>query len=157
MIRPTKPEDTEALMALCKVTGLFQPQELAVLGAMLAEYFQGALGADHCWIMDDDDGLVGIAYYAPEKFADKVWNLYLIGIHPDRQGEGRGTTLLRHVENSLALRGERILIIETSGLGSFEQTRAFYRKNGYDEEARIREFYRAGDDKIVFWKALNSG
>jgi len=156
MIRPTKLEDTEALMALCKVTGLFQPQELEVLGDMLNAYFQGALGEDHCWIVDDDDGLMGVAYYAPEKFADGVWNLYLIGIHPDRQGEGRGTTLLRYVENSLALRGERILIIETSGLGSFERTRAFYRKNGYDEEARIREFYRAGEDKIVFRKVLNS-
>lgn len=42
----------------------------------------------------------------------------------------------------------------TSGLASFERTRAFYRKCGYDEEARIRDFYRAGDDKIVYRKAL---
>lgn len=43
-----------------------------------------------------------------------------------------------------------------SGLDSFELTRSFYRKNGYDEEARIRDFYRAGDDKIVFRKALDA-
>jgi ribosomal protein S18 acetylase RimI-like enzyme len=153
MIRPATPEETAALMALCKATGLFQPQELDALGEM---YFQGALGEDHCWLVDDYNGLVGVAYYAPETFANGVWNLYLIGIAPDRQGEGRGTTLLRHVEDILIERGERILLIETSGLGSFERTRAFYRKNGYDEEARIRDFYSTGDDKVVFRKAFNN-
>jgi len=49
----------------------------------------------------------------------------------------------------------RILIVETSGLESFGATRAFYRKNGYDEEARIRDFYNPGEDKIVFRKVLN--
>lgn len=28
-------------------------------------------------------------------------------------------------------------------------------QNGYDEEARIRDFYGAGDDKIIFRKSLN--
>jgi hypothetical protein len=54
----------------------------------------------------------------------------------------------------LRARGERVLLIETSGLGSFARTGVFYRKQGYDEEARIREFYGAGDDKIIFRKAL---
>ena len=47
-----------------------------------------------------------------------------------------------------------MLLIETSGLATFERTRAFYHALGYDEEARIREFYKAGDDKVVFRKAL---
>jgi GNAT superfamily N-acetyltransferase len=73
---------------------------------------------------------------------------------PDHQAGGRGTALLRHVERVLAERGERLLLVETSGLPEFERTRAFYLKNGYDEEARIREFWKAGDDKFVFRKAL---
>ena len=51
-------------------------------------------------------------------------------------------------------RGERLLLVETSGLGSFDLTRQFYRKNGYDEEARIRDYYGPGDDKVIFRKAL---
>ena len=47
-----------------------------------------------------------------------------------------------------------MLLLETSGLPEFARTRAFYRTNGYDEEARIREFYAAGEDKVVFRKAL---
>ena len=47
-------------------------------------------------------------------------------------------------------------LVETSGLPEFERARAFYRKCGYEEEARIREFYNAGEDKIVFRKALRA-
>lgn len=46
-----------------------------------------------------------------------------------------------------------MLLVET--LASFDRTRAFYSKCGYEEEARIRDFYAAGDDKVVFCKVLN--
>ncbi|MGB3294912.1 MAG: GNAT family N-acetyltransferase, partial [Phormidesmis sp.] len=69
-------------------------------------------------------------------------------------GKGRGTELLQYVETDLRDCDQRLILIETSGVGSFEPTRTFYRKNGYDEEARIRDFYNKGDDKIVFRKAL---
>lgn len=75
-------------------------------------------------------------------------------MQPDCQGQGRGAALIRYVEQTLTARGARLLLVETSGLPSFELTRAFYCKCGYDEEARIRDFYEAGDDKIVFRKAL---
>ena len=63
---------------------------------------------------------------------------------------------ISHIEQMLTQRGERVLLVETSGLEDFEYVRAFYRKSGYEEEARIREFYKAGDDKIIFRKALES-
>ena len=46
----------------------------------------------------------------------------------------------------------KLLLIETSSVDSFELTRAFYRKLGFVEEARVREYYGPGDDKIIFWK-----
>ena len=75
---------------------------------------------------------------------------------PDRQRQGRGATLLRHVEQTLAAGGGRMLLVETSGLPEFDRARAFYAKCGFEEEARIRDFYAAGDDKIVFRKVLNA-
>jgi ribosomal protein S18 acetylase RimI-like enzyme len=156
MIRPTTPDDKATLIALADATGLFRPNELEALGEMLADYFSGNSDSDRFWIVDDDDGVVGVAYYAPEAMADGVWNLYLIAVRPDRQGQGRGTALLRYVEQMLTARGVRLLLVETSGLPSFDRTRAFYRKCGYEEEARIRDFYKAGDDKIVYRKVLAS-
>ena len=93
-------------------------------------------------------------YYAPERMTDGTWNLYLLAVHPDRQGRGRGASLVRYVEQDLRTRGARLLIIETSGLPGFARQREFYTGLGYQEEARIREFYSHGDDKVIYWKAL---
>ena len=38
----------------------------------------------------------------------------------------------------------------------YAQTREFYLKRGFVEEARIRQFYGPDDDKIVFWKSLTT-
>ncbi|MDY3559180.1 GNAT family N-acetyltransferase [Gemmata sp. JC673] len=156
MIRPITTDDIAAILALAVSSGLFPPDATDDVGAVLAASLAGESGPDHVWLTDDDGGPVGVAYYAPERLTEGTWNLYMLAIHPDRQRQGRGTALVRHVEHALAARGARLLLIETSGLGSFEQTRAFYRALGYDEEARIREFYKAGDDKVVFRKLLGA-
>ncbi|MBN3884125.1 MAG: GNAT family N-acetyltransferase [Nostoc sp. JL34] len=156
MIRPTIPDDTTALIALADATGLFEPNQLEELGEILSDYFGGSSGkGKRFWITDDDNGAVGVAYCEMEPMTDQTWNLQLIAIQPDRQGQGRGATLLRYVEQTLIRRGGRILLVETSGTPDFERTRTFYRKCGYEEEARIRDFYQAGADKIVYCKALS--
>jgi GNAT superfamily N-acetyltransferase len=155
MIRPTTPDDTTALIAIADEIG-FQPNELEELSEMLADYFGGDSDSDHFWITDDHNGPVGVAYCEPERMTNRTWNLQLIAIRPDRQGQGRGATLLRHVEQTLTARAGRMLLVETSGLPEFERTRAFYAKCGYEEEACIRDFYTAGDDKVVFRKVLNA-
>ncbi|MFQ4145362.1 GNAT family N-acetyltransferase [Chlorogloeopsis sp. ULAP02] len=156
MIRPTTPDDTTALLALAEATGLFPPSALELLRQMLVDSLGGNTDTENFWITDDDNGPVGVAYCEPERMTDRTWNLQLIAIHPDRQGQGRGAKLLRYVEQALTARGGRVLLVETSGLPSFERTRAFYAKCGYEEEARIRDFYAAGDDKVVFRKVLNA-
>ncbi|MHC0067529.1 GNAT family N-acetyltransferase [Nostoc sp. UIC 10890] len=161
MIRPTIPDDTTALIALADATGLFEPNQLEELGEILSDYFGGSSDSDSLrdgkrfWITDDDNGAIGVAYCEMERMTDGTWNLQLIAIQPDRQGQGRGATLLRYVEQTLIRRGGRILLVETSGTPDFERTRTFYRKCGYEEEARIRDFYQAGADKIVYRKALS--
>ena len=106
----------------------------------------------------EDSGLalLGGAYYAPESFADGVTNLFFIGCHPDYRGSGFGSELLSFLEGDCRDRGDRMLIVETSGTESFEKTRKFYRKNNYEEEGRIRDYYAFGDDKVTFRKLLKS-
>ncbi|MBD2256064.1 GNAT family N-acetyltransferase [Pseudanabaena sp. FACHB-2040] len=156
MIRPATPDDTTALIAIADAIG-FQPNEREELSAMLTDYFSGGSDSAPFWITDDDNGPIGVAYCEPERMTDRTWNLQLIAIRPDRQGQGRGAALLRYVEQTLTARGGRVLLVETSGLPGFERTRTFYAKCGYEEEARIRDFYAAGDDKVVFRKVLNAG
>jgi ribosomal protein S18 acetylase RimI-like enzyme len=154
-IRAATSADGEAIRTIAIGTGLFDEESWPDVEGIMVDSIAGNL-EDHTWIVLEDDAhrVVGAAYYAPEPFSNRMWNMYFLGVLPGRQGDGTGAALVTHVEDVLRARGERVLIIETSGVESFEPTRGFYRKQGYDEEARIREFYGPGDDKVVFWKAL---
>lgn len=152
LIRPTTRDGLMALKSVIDANDLF-PSEM--LDDMLAGHLGGEANGEIC-LTDDDGGPVAIAYRAPERMTDGTWNLYLIAVHPKHQGRGRGSALVRYLEHTLSERGERVLLVETSGLPEFERTRAFYRRCGFDEEARIREFYKVGEDKVVFRKALTA-
>ncbi|MBD1863055.1 MULTISPECIES: GNAT family N-acetyltransferase [Trichocoleus] len=157
MIQPTTPDDASAIIALAVAAGMFPANETEALGKVLADYFGGNLDKGHVWVSDEEAGeLCGAAYYAPDLMADRTWYLYMIAVRPDCQGRGHGTMLMQHVENALRMSGQRLLLVETSGLPNYERTRTFYEKCGYEKEARIRDFYTAGDDKIVFRKVLNA-
>ena len=155
MIRLATPNDATALIAVAEASGLFEPNQTEELAQMLSQHFNAATNSHDFWFIDDDNGGIGVAYAAPERMTEGTWNLYLIAIHPDRQRQGRGRALLVHLEQILAERGERVLLVETSGTTDFEHVRAFYQNNGYEQEARIRDFYTEGVDKIVFRKKLN--
>jgi ribosomal protein S18 acetylase RimI-like enzyme len=161
MIRLGKPDDMAAILSIAEAIG-FQLSELGVVRKLLTDYFTDGNGSDplqnsnaeRFWLTNDEDnnGVIGVAYCEPERMTDQTWNLQLIAVHPDHQGQGHGGKLLRYVEETLKACGGRILLVET--LASFNLAQAFYKKYGYEEEARIRDFYAAGDDKIVFRKVL---
>jgi len=153
-IRPVVPEDLPDLKVVIKANDLF-PEDM--LDDLTLDYFQGKNKSELWFTYEDkyeDEKSIAIAYCAPEKMTEGTWNLYLIAVHPNYQRHGIGTAILSYIEQKLALQGERVLLVETSGLESFEGTRAFYRKRGYEQEARIREFYQAGEDKIIFRKSF---
>lgn len=106
------------------------------------------------WLTYDDDGPRAVVYCAPERMTSGTWNLLLIAVHPDYHSRGIGRELMSYVENILKTMGVRVLLVETSGTDNFVRTRSFYDQIGYTNEARIRDYYDAGDDKIVFRKAL---
>ncbi|MEL6249927.1 MAG: GNAT family N-acetyltransferase [Cyanobacteria bacterium J06554_6] len=154
MIRPATPDDLPAIRALLKTLDLFEADEVEEVVGLLTQHFSRGTDSPELWLVDDENSIVGIAYAAPERMTQGTWNLYLIAVHPDYQKQGRGATLLHHVEDRLRAQGKRVLLVETVGENSFEYVRSFYKKNGFDREAQIREFYAAGVDKIIFRKSL---
>lgn len=160
-IRPAGPRDRDAVLALAVLTEMFAPDEADGLGEVFDSAVTGGL-EDHQWFVStrgtgSEDAVVAAAYVAPEPFSDRLWNLYFIAVHPSEQGSGAGSALLAHVESWLRDKGEevaRVLLVETSSTDQYEDTRAFYARRGFDQEATIREFYGPGDHKVVFWKAL---
>lgn len=157
-IRPATPTDVEIIKRIAVDANMFALDEVGFFDEMLAGFFDGTMDDNHWLVVDDDDGtVIAAAYYAPEPFADRMWNLYFIAVDPTRHSQGIGGQLLADIEEQLRQRGDndaRVLIVETSSTDQYARTRDFYRANGYDEEARIRQFYGPNDDKIVFWKSL---
>lgn len=149
-IRPIGRQDLPKLKHIADATELF-PSDM--MDDMVSGYFDGS--KPDIWFTCVLDGeAISFGFCEPERMTKGTWNLLAIGVQPDHQGKGVGAAMMSYLENRLAVQGERILLVETMGIPELEQTRAFYRKNGYIEEARIREFYEAGADKVVFWKHL---
>lgn len=157
-IRIPTPIDVEPIKQIAVAAKMFSVEEVGFFDEMLSGFFDGSL-AEHRWLVVDDSRgrVIAAANYAPEPFADLMWNLYFIAVAPEAQGQGLGGSLIERVEQDLRDRGDdvaRVLIVETSSTDQYARTRTFYRAHGYDEEARIRQFYGPEDDKVVFWKSL---
>lgn len=160
-IRQVTKADQPALKTILDETGLFPA---ALLDPMIAPYFASegaqsvadpALSGRPIWLTVVAEGApIALSYCDSEAMTDRAWNLLAIGVRPSWQSQGVGEAMVAHVETLLRDRGARLLLVETSGLDEFDGARAFYRRCGFEQEARIRDFYADGEDKIVFVKPL---
>lgn len=149
-IRTSIASDLSAAKGIIDAVELFPPEMLDGMFCVNSDNPEST----GFWLTFDDGSPVAIAYCAPEPMADGTWNLLLIAVNPNRQGEGIGAQIMLYAEEKLAAEGVRVLLVETSGTEDFNRTRNFYSQLGYIEEACIREYYGVGDDKIVFHKFL---
>jgi ribosomal protein S18 acetylase RimI-like enzyme len=101
---------------------------------------------------DDDGALVGYACYGRSPFTLGTYDLYWIAVSPAAQGRGVGQTLLGGVESAVASAGGTLLLADTAAKPSYARTRSFYEAAGYAVEARIRDYYAPGDDRITYAK-----
>lgn len=154
-IRPVSPADSTSLVALSGSSGLFKTEELGVIQEMLDDYHATKVDSGHQILTCDEGGmLIGIAYFCPKEFTDRVWELLMIAVDAPRHRQGIGSQLLQAVENAVRSENGRLLLIETSDKSSFERTRQFYRKHGYSEVAHIPDYFSDGDGKASFIKRM---
>lgn len=151
-IRKIVKDDLVHLKRVLNSIELF-PAEM--LEEMISDYFDNPDTQDFWFTATENNIPVSIGYCAPEKLTDGTFNLYAIGVRRDIQGKGIGNKMMKYLENQLRIQGRRILIVETSGTDDFELTRKFYENLNYNKEAVIRDFWREGDDKVIYWKKLN--
>jgi ribosomal protein S18 acetylase RimI-like enzyme len=149
-----EPDDADGIVELVVAAEMFSPEEADVVRGLLDRSRAGS-GEDHACLVDEQDGrIVGVAYYRAEEPADRVWDLTMIAVAPGLQGRGRGGALLGRVEDDLRDRGQRLLMVDTSGTAQYARTREFYGKYGYLAVARVPDYWSDGDDLVVFVKRL---
>lgn len=153
IVRPFDPSDGTAVVDLVVVAGMFDRDGAAFLA-------EGALESTDdgatCVVGDAEDGrgLASVLFYRPEDAAERAFDLTMIAVRPDLQGGGRGAALMRHAETDLRERGQRLLIVRTSGTPRYDSTRAFYRSLGYVEHVHVPDYWTDGDDLVLFTKRL---
>lgn len=150
-IHAIKSDDIEGLKTVCDSSGLF-PSEY--LDEMIFDYFNNPETQDIWFTYIDNNRPVAIGYCVPEKFTDGTYNLLAIGVSQDTQRKGIAREMMNYIEQLIKQKGGRILIVETSTDNAQIAARAFYKNIGYTQEAVIRDFWKDGEDKIVFWKKL---
>lgn len=150
-IRYTERGDITGLKVILDQIELF-PSDM--LDDMLNGFLEG--DTDDLWLTLEVDGTpLGFCYANPEQMTDETWNILALGVSPNHQGSGAGTHLTQQMEAQIEDQGGSVIIVDTSSTESFAKTRKFYEKAGYTEEARIRDFWSKGDDKVTYRKVIS--
>ena len=150
-IREVTISDIDGLKKVVDSSRLF-PSEY--LDEMIFDYFNNDDSQDIWFTCLVDNKPVAIGYCVPEKFTDGTYNLLAIGVDQDSQRKGIASEMMKYIEQLLKEINARILIVETSSDDAQISARHFYKQIGYIQEAVIRDFWKDGEDKIVFWKKL---
>lgn len=102
----------------------------------------------------DEDGLVAFANFGKNEFSTHSWELYWIAVHHSSRHKKLGSVLLKAVEDKVRELGGKILWIETAGRPLYAPTEGFYKRNGYELAASLKDFYSPGDPKQIYVKVL---
>ncbi|MBN1443584.1 MAG: GNAT family N-acetyltransferase [Planctomycetes bacterium] len=152
-LRTTRADDRGAILEIIAATGRFRSDEQAVAWEVLREAeTRGATSGYHSWCLAREGTVAGWVCFGPTPCCAGTFDVYWLAVDPAHQGRGLGRILLEHAESEIRSAGGRLSVVETSSRADYEPTRAFYRKMGYSEAARLAGLYAAGDDKIVFLK-----
>lgn len=125
---------------------------------MLSSHFDDIESRDEScceWLVTERDStVVAVTYHVPVEATDGAWYIKIIGVSPQFQRAGIGKEMMAEVERRLRLGNGRLILVETSATPEYDAARAFYSSIGYEEEARVRDFYTDGDDMVLFRKRL---
>jgi GNAT superfamily N-acetyltransferase len=155
MIRPLRREDREALRSIVAGPGMFTEDEVGIAVELMDAVLDKPGQRDYViQVAEENGGVVGYYCIGPTPATEGTFDLYWIVVDARVQGRGTGRMLEEHAIALTKNMGGRLLVAETSSQPKYESTRAFYLRRGYSEAARIREYYRPGDDLVVYAKYL---
>jgi ribosomal protein S18 acetylase RimI-like enzyme len=154
LLRPVTADDRPAIERMFRSNTIFGAHEVAVA----LEVFDASLApgqTDYDSLGVEVDGQVaGWICWGPTPCTAGTYDMYWIAVDPSVHGAGLGSMLVAEMERRLIGRA-RLIVVETGGRKEYDATRGFYLARGYEEAARVRDFYAPGDDQVVFVKRLS--
>jgi ribosomal protein S18 acetylase RimI-like enzyme len=155
MLRTLRAEDRDEVVELVRATGNFNDQEVAIARELIDICVENPEQTDYyAYVSEESDRVAGFLLLGPTPATVGTYDMYWIAVHPDFYGRGIAQALDKYAEDFVRERGGYLLIAETSSQPAYERTRGFYTKQKYSILSRIEDYYKPGDDLIVFGKRL---
>jgi GNAT superfamily N-acetyltransferase len=151
-------EDGEPLLSVARRAGVFTPMELACVQELWEAYRQKGEASGYIFLVCREEGrVVGFLCFGPTPLTIGTFDLYWIAVDPAVRGQGIGHALMDRMEQEVARRDGRLILVETSGTPAYAEARRFYESCGYHYQAVVHDFYRPGDDLLIFGKPVAPG
>lgn len=147
--------DIKRVTEIVESTKFFYDHEIEVAAELVKERLESGESTGYYFVFADLDGIT-IAYscYGPISMSKTCFDLYWIATHNSYRGKGIGKQLLEETFRQAGNMGCKIIIAETSGQEHYSPTRAFYISNKFELEAKLKDFYDEGDDKLFFTRRI---
>jgi ribosomal protein S18 acetylase RimI-like enzyme len=155
-IRPLVGKDRATLLSVLIKTRSFTSAEIGVAMELIDIVLKDPIQKDYgvyCMV-DGQDQAIGYICYGPTPMTEGTFDLYWVAVDPDFQGQRVGSTLLNFLEEVVKGEGGRLILADASTIPQYEKTQKFYSKNGFQEVARIPDYYYPGNDRITFCRRL---
>ena len=151
-----KASDRKRIEEILRSTEYFYEYEIQTALEIADETIsRGMDTSGYYWLcVIDDDGMSAFCNYGKNAFSTHSWDLYWIAVHQESRHKKLGSLLLKAVEDDVLKRNGKILWIETSGRPLFASTEGFYKRNRYELQASLKDFYGPGDPKQIYAKVL---
>ena len=145
----------ERCLAAAANTGAFTPEEVDVLEDVLLEWTLHP-GRDYILLTEEPEGVMaGFLIFGPTPMTRFAFDLYWVAVDPAFQKKGIGRKLEERMCSVLLEQSDRAVIrVETAGRDDYLGQRFFYLARQYRECGRIPDFYREGDDLVLYCKRI---
>jgi ribosomal protein S18 acetylase RimI-like enzyme len=157
-IRPLAPADRDGVIRILESSGNFTADEVAIALELIDEWLQGGEESGYLtYVLDSvDDGLgvLGYVCFGPTPLTEWTYDIYWIAVDKSKHRGGVGKRLLKFAEEEVTRREGHLLLIETSSQETYGGTIQFYERTGYELVGKIKDYYKADDDKLIFAKRL---
>jgi len=159
IIRPLVAGDRSGVFRILENAGNFTPAEVGIALELIDEWLElGEHSGYLTYVLEARDSekseVLGYVCFGPTPLTESTFDLYWIAVDKSKHRGGVGKRLLKFSEEEVVRRGGKMLLIETSSQETYGGTIQFYERTGYELVGKIPEYYKPGDDKLIFAKRL---
>ena len=156
-IRQVEERDRTSILDITREVGVFTHEDVECVDELLGTYLSEPRGKEYTFgaACDGQERVLGFVCFGPTPLTIGTYDIYWLAVTKSAQGQGIGSALFLWIEEQVRALGGRLLTLETSGTSEYNPARKMYERLGYTGRLAVPDFYRPGDDLVIFSKPLS--